>query len=252
MVSIKGNKTKSMHGMETFVFVHGAWSGAWAWRHVTEYLGRMGHQVIAVDLPGHGEDHADIAQQTAESYAQRVIEVIESLDVQVILVGNSMGGSVISRVAEAIPIRIKKLVYVAAFLLRDGESGNGTDGSGIQPVDWKRESADGKTAQRRKGSIPEGLRPDQVKEAKERECLRTDVESISALSDPVHVTKERFGSIRRFYVHCTKDQDIYPELQVKMLENLPCELVYVMESNHTPHYYMPEELSVILNDIALR
>lgn len=190
-MEIKGNVVKEMHGKEIFVFVHGAWAGGWVWDYVAPFLQRLGHQTIAVDLPGHGNDPADISTQTGETYAKKVIQIICNLDRQVILVGNSMGGSVISRIGEAIPLRIKKIVYIAAFLLQDGESGNGIDGHGIQPVDWLRESEDGKTVRKHVGTIPPGLRPDQVEAAKEREFKRAPRESIAALSGPVHVTKEK-------------------------------------------------------------
>lgn len=251
-MEIKNNQVVEMAGHETFVFVHGAWSGGWSWDKIRPFLEALGHKTYAVDLPGHGEDHSDIAEQTGITYAQKVERVIRGIPEPVILVGNSMGGSVISSVGEAIPERIKKIVYLAAFLLRDGESGNGIDGSGIQPIDWHAASEDGKTAKRTPGPIPDWMTPEQVKEEQERERKRTLVESIAALSGKIHVTQDRWGKIRRFYIHCTEDEAIVPKMQVKMLERLPCEQVYVMKAGHTPHYYQPEEVCVILHDIALR
>ncbi|MCD8123863.1 MAG: alpha/beta fold hydrolase [Lachnospiraceae bacterium] len=250
-MEIKNNHVVDMSGHDTFVFVHGAWSGAWSWDKVRPLLEALGHTTYAVDLPGHGEDSSDIATQTGDTFARKVVDLIESLPCRVILVGNSMGGSVISRVGEMIPDKIKKIVYLAAFLLQDGESGNGIDGSGIQPVDWLKDSDDGKTALRHPPEIPDWMTPEQAEEEREREARRKPRESIAALSGKVHVTKKRWGSIRRYYIHCTEDECIEPALQIHMLENLPCRKVYVMKAGHTPHYYQPEAVSVILHDVAL-
>ena len=135
----------SLHGESTFVLIHGAWGCSSVWDQVELYLRRLGHRTVAVDLPGHGRDRSDIRLQSTKTYTEKVKRVIEEIVEPVILVGHSMGGSVISAVGEAVPERVEKLVYCAAFLLDYGESGNGTDGSGIQPVDWYPYSDDGKS-----------------------------------------------------------------------------------------------------------
>ncbi len=108
--------------MSTFVLVHGSWHGAWCWDKMVPRLEAAGHQAIAIDLPGHGADSTPLEGMTLASYADRVCETLAALPEPAILVGHSMAGVVISQAAEQCPERIRTLVYLAAYLPRDGES----------------------------------------------------------------------------------------------------------------------------------
>jgi alpha-beta hydrolase superfamily lysophospholipase len=83
--------------MSSFVFVHGAWHGAWCWSKVVSLLEGTGHRAIALDLPGHGRDDTPITQVTFEAYCNKLREILEAQTEPVILVGHSMGGRVITR-----------------------------------------------------------------------------------------------------------------------------------------------------------
>ncbi len=107
--------------MSTYVLVHGAWHGGWYWHKVVPLLEKEGHKVEAPDLPGHGKDKTPISEITLEAYAQSICKVLDAQSEPVILVGHSMGGIVITQVAEYRPERIKMLVYLTAFLQPSGE-----------------------------------------------------------------------------------------------------------------------------------
>ncbi len=109
----------------TYVLVHGAWEGAYAWDKVKSLLEKEGNKVKVVDLPTHGEDNTPISAVIFKSYVDNVVNVITTDNPEsgkVILVGHSFGGMVISSVGEQIPNKISKLVYLAAFLPKDGEA----------------------------------------------------------------------------------------------------------------------------------
>ena len=106
----------------TMLLVHGAWHGAWCWQGITPRLEAAGVNVIAPDLPGHGTDSTPRNQVTLDAYADRVIAAISGRSDRITLVGHSMGGVVISAVAERVPERIARLVYACAFLPRNGEA----------------------------------------------------------------------------------------------------------------------------------
>ena len=108
--------------MSTFVLIHGAWHGGWCWDKLTPLLEQAGHRVIAPDLPGLGKDKTPLAEVTLQTWVDYVGQILEGQPEPVILVGHSRGGIIISQVAESHPDKIKTLVYLAAFLLRDGES----------------------------------------------------------------------------------------------------------------------------------
>jgi pimeloyl-ACP methyl ester carboxylesterase len=108
----------------TVVIVHGAWGGSWAFRRVEGLLTAKGHAVSRVQLTGQGERvHLATPEVGLATHVDDVVNHIlyEELK-EVVLVGHSYGGMVITGVADRIPERIKRLVYLDAFLPEDGES----------------------------------------------------------------------------------------------------------------------------------
>ena len=108
----------------TIVIVHGAWGGAWAFRHVDELLREKGFNVYRPQLTGQG-DRVHLARPDIglSTHIEDVVNTILYEDLHdIILVGHSYGGMVITGVADRVPDRIKRLVYLDAFLPSDGES----------------------------------------------------------------------------------------------------------------------------------
>lgn len=114
--------------MTDFLLVHGAWHGAWCWRDVTAALVRAGHRAHAVTLTGLGERahllHAGIDLQT---HVQDVIGAIEAEEMQqLVLVGHSYAGMLVTAVADRMPQRLGHLVYLDAVVPKPGESWSST------------------------------------------------------------------------------------------------------------------------------
>jgi pimeloyl-ACP methyl ester carboxylesterase len=110
--------------MANIVLVHGAWHGAWCYRHTAAALRRMGHEVFTPTHTGVGE-RAHMAGETItlETHIRDVAGCIEAEEISdIILVGHSYGGMVISGVADRMADRIKALVYLDAFVPGDGDS----------------------------------------------------------------------------------------------------------------------------------
>jgi pimeloyl-ACP methyl ester carboxylesterase len=107
-----------------FVIVHGAWGGGWDWRGIDSILTRMGHSVDRVTLTGLGDrTHLASSSVGLDTHIADVVNAIEFERLtDVVLIGHSYGGMVITGVAERIPQRIRHLVYVDAFLPESGES----------------------------------------------------------------------------------------------------------------------------------
>ena len=108
----------------TYVIVHGAWGGAWDWRAVDSMLTRDGHHVVRATLTGLGERH-HLASPTIDlhTHIDDVVNTILWDDLrEVVLVGHSYGGMVITGVVDRIPERIKRVVYLDAILPDSGES----------------------------------------------------------------------------------------------------------------------------------
>lgn len=110
--------------MATFVLIHGGWDGDWAWRAVAHALRAAGHDVFTPTLTGSGERvHLASPDVGLPTHILDVSNVLRYEDLHdVILVGSSYGGMVITGVAEAAPERLSQLVYLDGFVPQDGES----------------------------------------------------------------------------------------------------------------------------------
>ncbi len=108
----------------TFVLVHGAWHGGWCWQRVSDRLTARGHRVFAPTLTGVCErSHLDSPAVDLSTQIRDVVNEIRWKDLEnVVLVGQSYGGMVISGVAEQVPSKIASIVYLDAFVPSDGQS----------------------------------------------------------------------------------------------------------------------------------
>ncbi len=110
--------------MATFVLVHGAGPGGWLWRRVRPLLGRAGHEVFTPTLTGLGE-RAHLARRDV-GLGTHVDDIVNVLDYEelhdVVLVGFSYAGMVIPTVADRLPGRVRRLVYVDAVVTENGRS----------------------------------------------------------------------------------------------------------------------------------
>lgn len=107
--------------MEAFVLVHGAWHDGSAWDSTIRHLEGNGHKAFAPTMTGHGKSASRNVnhEQCSESVARAIVD--RGLR-DFILVGHSFGGTVVCKVAERIPDRIRRLVFLNAFVLKDGNS----------------------------------------------------------------------------------------------------------------------------------
>jgi pimeloyl-ACP methyl ester carboxylesterase len=113
--------TASRRRAMRIVLVHGSWHTGELWAPVATLLRNAGHEVHTPTIAGHGRsvdkrvDHAQCTRSIVDHLVERDLK-------DVVLLGHSYGGTIISKVVEAIPDRIRRLVYWNAFVLQDGES----------------------------------------------------------------------------------------------------------------------------------
>jgi pimeloyl-ACP methyl ester carboxylesterase len=112
--------------MPTFLFVPGAWLGGWCWRDVAPHLHADGHTAIFATLTGLGERAHLLGPHIGlQTHIADIVGLLHYRDLNgVTLVGHSYGGTVITAVAEQVPVRIRSLVYLDASVPRDGECNN--------------------------------------------------------------------------------------------------------------------------------
>jgi pimeloyl-ACP methyl ester carboxylesterase len=109
--------------MATFVLVHGAWHGGWCWRFVRPLLQKAGHEVYAPSLTGLGERrHLARPEVDLDTHIDDVVAILEMEDLRdVVLVGHSYGGMVVTGAADRAHARIGRLVYLDAFVPENGK-----------------------------------------------------------------------------------------------------------------------------------
>jgi pimeloyl-ACP methyl ester carboxylesterase len=110
--------------MATFVLVHPAWFGGWCWKKVLPLLCARGHAVHTPTLTGLGERvHLARPEVGLDTHVDDVVNLLTYEDLHdVVLAGTSSGGVVITGVADRVPERIGRLVYLDAFVPEDGQS----------------------------------------------------------------------------------------------------------------------------------
>ena len=110
--------------MATFVLVGGGWSGAWTWRLVIPHLRAAGHEVLPLTLTGLGDKSHLLARDVdLDTHIADIVNALRWNELHdVVLVGHSYGGAPVTGAADRAPERIASLVYLDAFMPRDGES----------------------------------------------------------------------------------------------------------------------------------
>jgi pimeloyl-ACP methyl ester carboxylesterase len=110
--------------MANFVLVHGAWIGGWCWRPNAQALRKAGHEVFTPTLTGLGErSHLLSASIDLDTHITDIVNVIKYEELpDVVLVGHSYGGMVVTGVADRLPDKIRSLIYLDAFVPESGQS----------------------------------------------------------------------------------------------------------------------------------
>ncbi|WP_025025976.1 alpha/beta fold hydrolase [Caldalkalibacillus mannanilyticus] len=236
--------------MSTFVFVHGAFHGGWVWSKVSKKLEEAGHRAVSLDLPSHGMDQTPPSQVTLKDYVDCVCKVLDQEQEPVILVGHSMGGMVITQVAEYRPSKIRTLVYLCASIPQNGASLIQTleQDKYLQPLPIL--VSEDQTF----------LTLDQTK-TKDRfygECSQQDAtdslrllcsQPVAPLLTPIEITEENFGRVPKIYIETLKDQAISLQFQRELQENNSFQQVLTLDTDHSPFFSQTEALVKHLSSI---
>ncbi|MDC3132892.1 alpha/beta fold hydrolase [Flavobacteriaceae bacterium] len=234
--------------MNTYLLINGAWHGAWCWNKVNFLLKKQGHNVITPELPGHGEDKTPVKEVTIQLYTDCICEILDTLEGPVILIGHSMGGLIMSQVAEYRPEKIKLLVYVAAFVLKNGESA-------LPFIRKDSESLLISNIYFSKDMSTIGVNEDEIKNVFYGDCTDEDIIRAKSLMSPqsfapiktrLNITHEKFELIPKIYIECLQDKAISLTMQRKMHTNFSWEKVYSINCSHSPFFSSPDELVSII------
>ena len=218
------------------VSVHGAWAGGWQFKKVAVLLEAKGWQVHRPSMSGLGE-HFNTAR-TDIGLATHIDDIVNFMLFEdlhdVILLGHSYGGMVITGVADRIPERVSRLIYLDAFLPENGESLMGRRKDGSLPVE--RSAKDGFI-------IPDWVKPGKLPPKDVPHPLKTFTDPIS-LKNPAATAK-----IPTTYILTVDpgqkpaDDDFYPSSERAKARGWP---VLIMEADHVPMWRKPQALADLL------
>jgi pimeloyl-ACP methyl ester carboxylesterase len=241
-----------MARVRPILLVHGAWHGAWCWAMLQAELDRRGLPSYAIDLPGHGLSTLPLGDLHGD--ADLVASVLAGFDDEVVLVGHSYGGAVVThatgsgdRVAE----RVSHLVYLTAFALDDGESVWGFTRSRPRV----RVALDAAVIGGEDGTSR--IDPDKAQPALYAMCppaevraavARLDAQSIASFQQPVAGSPR--DTIASTYVKCTADQAVHIDLQDELSGR--CDHVVTFDCDHSPFLAMPGAVADILEPLTRR
>jgi len=246
-----------MNSRHTFILVHGAWHGAWAWDSIVPRLMAVGHHVMAVDLPGNGRDATRPQDVTLDLYAAHVAGLIDRVSGPVVLVGHSMGGMTVAQTCELCPEKVALAVYLCAFLLPDGMSVIEFYDKHLEP--WMRGAHSRVTYDKESGCS--SIDPASAVEVFYHQAKRSQAEAAARRLTPqpeggrrsrIHLTPDRFGSVPRVYIEARDDHSVHLPLQRKMQEMTPCVATYGLDSDHAPQLSQPDKLTELLLIAASR
>jgi pimeloyl-ACP methyl ester carboxylesterase len=119
-----GARLEAQTAPKTFVLVHGTWHGGWCWRRVADLLASKGHKVYAPSLTGLADrSHLLSRDVNLTTHANDVANLIKWEDLKdVVLVGHSSAGFVVTQAAEQIGDQVASIVYLDAFVPQVGDS----------------------------------------------------------------------------------------------------------------------------------
>jgi pimeloyl-ACP methyl ester carboxylesterase len=230
----------------TFVVAHGAWSSAWAWKKMRPLMRAAGHDFWTPNYTGLGErEHLGNAAVDLDTHIRDVIAMLEIEDLRdVVLLGHSYGGMVATGIADRVRERIAQLVYLDAFVAKNGQST-----FDLQPAERANAM---RAAAREKGDgwrIPTNQMPADTPEAdvawaahrRKPQPLKTFEQRLALSGEP---------SAPRSYIYCKRfgPGDVFRQFAERAQRE--GWRYFEIDASHNPHITAPDALMAILQEIV--
>jgi pimeloyl-ACP methyl ester carboxylesterase len=234
----------------TIVLVHGAWHGGWCYRRVADLLRGRGHRVYTPTLTGLGErSHLLTRSIDLSTHIADIANMIRWEDIrQMILVGHSYGGMVVTGVADAMPDRVSALVYLDAFLPTAGCSFHDILPTEVAGAQVKSAEASGGL------SVP----PMPAAAFNVNEKDRSWVDSLctpqplGTLTEPITLTGNHTRIASLSYVLATNNPIQLFQGFARAMKNEPACISYELPCGHDVMIDLPEQTAAIIGEAAAR
>lgn len=245
--------------MATFVLIPGGWCGGWVWKYVTASLRRAGHEVYPITLTGMGE-RAHLARQDTnlDTHIQDVVNLLAYEELTgVSIVGWSFGGMVMAGVAEVVPERLGRLLYLDAAEPQDGQSNYDMAGPEARAEEeelarkrgggWLVPAPDEKTFA---NPLALGVYiPDAVR--RRWFVSKLTGQPIGTQSQPVSRKNSRVATIPHVYVVCTQGRSAESLARKReQIRSKPGATYMELRGNHLAPVTSPEEVAATLLALA--
>lgn len=245
--AIPGGPALAQSERKTFVLVHGGWRGGWCWRPTADLLEAQGHKVFTPTLTGLGE-RSHLLQKgiNLETHTTDVVNVFkyERLE-NVVLVGHSVGGFVITPVAQEVRELVSSIVFLDAFLPLVGQSANNTASQAAR---------DSQNKALADGEITMPAFPSRAFAGDEANWAWIDSlaspHPILPLIDECKAVDGRESIARKTYIRATRFQLPAFDDAVSRVRNDPTWKVFEMDCGHDVMIDRPQELTDILLQVA--
>lgn len=235
-----------MSSSNIYILLHGAWHASWCWKYVTPLLQEKGHTVIEHDFLGHGKNHYDFNNINLKKYVNELINLISTQTLPVILVAHSFAGVVASQVAEIIPAKIQKIIYIAAFIPENKSS------LFLEAKHSKLSLDQLLTLDVEKNYMMCNLSdPLMIKKTFYNKCADHDfnfalknlqIEPLLPMGQTIKISEQNFGQVNKLYLACLEDFGIDIDNQLRMANNAKIKNIIKLASDHSPFFSMPNEL----------
>jgi pimeloyl-ACP methyl ester carboxylesterase len=231
--------------MATFVVAHGAWSSGWAWKKMRPLLRAAGHEIFTPSYTGLGErTHLASPEISLETHIQDVANVLFYEDLtDIVLIGHSYGGMVATAVADRVSERIRKVIYLDAFVPHDGQALRDL-APGSRVSQMAAETADNWLV------APNPPPVDTAASDLEWITPRRHPQPRKTFEQPVKLTGA-LDRLPRAYIYCLKasPSDNFRQFADRA-KTEPGWQYEELDASHNPHITAPETLAKILDAIA--
>jgi pimeloyl-ACP methyl ester carboxylesterase len=229
-----------------FLLCHGAWSGGWSWKKMHPLMAQAGHRLVAPTYTGLGErEHLASPGIDLDTHVQDILNVIRFEDLNdVVLLGHSYGGMVATGVADRAREHVTQLIYLDAFVPRDGQSLFDLNEGGREPMRKAAAAGDGYR-------IPPNPPPPDTPQA--------DLDWLNArrVDMPIKCCETKLKlshgepSMPRSYIYCkrTPPGDVFGQF-AKRAKSEDGWRYFELDASHAPNVTAPEALMSVLNEIV--
>ena len=237
-----------MHsGNQTFLVAHGGWSAGWAWKKMHPLMSAAGHRLVTPTYTGLGErEHLASPSNDLETHIQDILNVIKYEDLNnVVLIGHSYGGMVATAVADRAHDRIAQLIYLDAFVPRDGECL-----LDIIPQEHRRLMLEAMKREDGWRVPPNPCPPDTSEEDLKWIMARRLPQSVKCAETRLRLTKGE-TILPLSFVYCTRVMPGDPFRPfAERAKHEPGWRYYELDASHSPHITAPNALAALLQQIT--